>query len=65
MMDFMCSIDRLWASSLPGGGVTVVPVVWASSLHPQTKPTDASAIGTSRLLNKKDVALECIWHLFG
>jgi hypothetical protein len=29
------------------------------------KPTDASAIGTIRLFNRKVVALECIWNLIG
>jgi hypothetical protein len=64
-MDFMCPIDRWWASSLPGGEVTVVPVEWASSLHPHTRPTGASVVEKVRLLIKNDVTLECIWHLFG
>ena len=63
MMDFMYSIDCFWASSAPGGRVTVVPVVWDSSLHPHTKHTDASAVGRIRLPIKNDVTLERIWHL--
>ena len=63
MMDFMFSIDLFWASSAPGGRVTKVPVVWDSSVHPHTRHTDASTVGTIRLPIKNDVALERIWHL--
>jgi hypothetical protein len=59
----MYSIVLFWASSAPGGRVTMVPVVWASSLHPHTRQTDASAVGRIRLPIKNDVAFERIWHL--
>src|SRR5262249_60605023 len=63
IMFFICSIELLRASSAPGGLVARVPVVWDSSLHPHTKPTDASAAGRIRLPIKNDVALERIGYL--
>jgi hypothetical protein len=63
MMDFMCSIDLFWASSAPGGRVTVVPVVWDSSLHPHTRQTEASAVGRIRLPIQNDVGFERTGHL--
>jgi hypothetical protein len=63
MMDFICSIDDFRASSAPGGRVTVVPVVWDSSLHPHTKQKGASAAGRIRIPLKKDMAVERIGYL--
>jgi hypothetical protein len=63
MVDFMCSIALFLASSAPGGFVAKVPVVCASSLHPHTRQTDASAVGRIKLPIKNDVAFERIGHL--
>jgi hypothetical protein len=63
MMFFICSIDFCRASSAPGGRVTVVPVVWVSSVHPQMNKSGASAAGRIRKPLNKHIVLERIVNL--
>jgi hypothetical protein len=63
MMDFIFSIELFLASSAPGGRVATVPVVWASSPHPPTRQTEASAVGRIRLPLQNDVVFERTGHL--
>jgi hypothetical protein len=63
MLDFIYSIDLFWASSAPSGRVARVPVVWASSLHPDRRQRGARTLGRIRLRIRNDVVFGCIGDL--